>query len=158
MKLPKFYKIIFKFWRFYWIIIEISSYFNFPNVWWRAKPIGGPCPPPPAPIVAKALIRPNRIKVVNLINNNWVHKFISLYQAISFVCTMLYRWHVLVCTVYYEDNSHNLSNESLYTYCTDFNFSHAWFRLIRSELFIIFLVFPGKVLTFSWNYTSDLIN
>ena len=52
--------------------------------------------------------------------------------------------------VYYADNSHNLPIQSVYTFCTDFNYSHA-FRLIRSELFIKFVVFPGKVLTISRN-------
>ena len=55
-------------------------------------------------------------------------------------CTGDVARHVLVqyVRVYYADNSHNLSIQS-----------HALeIRLIRSELFINFVVFPGKVLTF----------
>ena len=65
-KPPKFYKIIFKFRSFYWIIIEISSYFIFPNVWWGGQTGWGGGPwPPQAPMVATALYN-SRILSINI--------------------------------------------------------------------------------------------
>ena len=36
---------------------NITIFFNFPNVWWGAKPIGGGALAPQAPMVATALQR-----------------------------------------------------------------------------------------------------
>ena len=55
-----------------------------------------------------------------------MHKFIFLCHAIFCVyCTVI--WLGMNSFVYYADNSHNthhLSIQSLFTFCTDINFSH----------------------------------
>ena len=58
--------------------------FNFPKVWWEAKPIGGGggISPPLAPMVATALTMINRLKVI--CSNQWIFKR-DLKQLDSFM-------------------------------------------------------------------------
>ena len=82
-------------------------------------------------------------------NNKFVTQIYFLMSSSIFYMFYVVQvmWLGMYSYVYYADNSHNLSIQSLFTLCT-FN---SFIRLIRSELFINFVVFPGKILTFSRN-------